>query len=44
MLEDAKLPRTEDQHRAGEAFILRRGTVKDLTEANRRARESRSPR
>jgi hypothetical protein len=43
MLGEAQQPRTEDQRKAGEAFILGRGTVKDLTDANRRARESRSP-
>ena len=44
MLEDARRRRTEDQDKAGEAFVLERGTVKDIVEANRRARESRSQR
>lgn len=43
MLEEAQQPHTEDQYKAGERFILGGGTVKDLTDANRRARESRSP-
>jgi hypothetical protein len=43
MLEKARQPYTEDQRKAGEAFNLGVGTVKDLTDANRRARESRSP-
>jgi hypothetical protein len=44
MLAKARQPYTEDQRKAGEAFNLGVGTVKDLTDANRRARESRSPR
>jgi hypothetical protein len=44
MLEKARQPYTDDQRKAGEAFNLGVGTVKDLTDANRRARESRSPR
>ena len=44
MLEGARQPRTEDQRKAGEALNLGVGSVKDLTDANRRARESRSPR
>jgi hypothetical protein len=44
MLEEAQQPRTEDQRKAGEALNLGVGSVKDLTDANRRARKSRSPR
>jgi hypothetical protein len=43
-LEEAQQPRTEDQRKAGEALSLGVGSIKDLTDANRRARESRSPR
>jgi len=44
ILEKAQEPSTKDQRKAGGALNLGVGSVKDLTDANRRARESRSRR